>query len=100
MFDAVPTTYFCAIHSADEARNPVPPFQPPVRAARCRGGLVRRAAGGAGDHPPTTSAIGLATAVSLGSETASGKLDAITRFLERIDSGHEARALTDGGRPR
>lgn len=57
-------------------------------------------AGGAGDHTPTTSAIGLATAVSLGSETVGGKLDVITRFLDRIDPGPEARALTDGGRPR
>jgi len=52
-------------------------------------------AGGAGGHTPTSSTIGLATAVSLGSETADGKLDVITRFLDRIDPDHEASALTD-----
>jgi hypothetical protein len=47
-------------------------------------------AGGAGGHTPVSSAIGLATAVSLGSETADGKPDVITRFLDRIDPDHEA----------
>jgi hypothetical protein len=57
-------------------------------------------AGGAGGHTPTSSAIGLATAVSLGSETADGRLDAMTRFLDRIDPDREAPALTDERRPR
>jgi hypothetical protein len=56
------------------------------------------AAGGSGGHTPTSSAIGLATAVSLGSETAAGRLDVITRFLDRIDP--ERGALTDERRPR
>jgi hypothetical protein len=57
-------------------------------------------AGGAGGHTPISSAIGIATAVSLGSETSDEKLDVITRFLNRVDPGLEANTLTDERRPR
>jgi hypothetical protein len=52
-------------------------------------------AGGAGGHTPISSTIGLATAVSMGSETADGTMDVMTRFLNHIDPSLETSALTD-----
>jgi hypothetical protein len=57
-------------------------------------------AGGAGGHTPISSTIGLATAVSMGSETADGTIDVMTRFLNDIDPGLETSALTDERRTR
>jgi hypothetical protein len=42
-------------------------------------------AGGTGGHTPVSSAIGLATAILVGSEPLVGRIDAMTRFLDSID---------------
>jgi hypothetical protein len=41
-------------------------------------------AGGEADHNPTSSAIGLAVAITVGSEPADGT-DVVERFLDSID---------------
>jgi hypothetical protein len=47
-------------------------------------------AGGAGGHTPISSAIGLATAVMVGSEPNDGRSDVVTRFLDSIDPDYSS----------
>jgi hypothetical protein len=47
-------------------------------------------AGGAGGHTPISSAIGLATAVMVGSEPTDGRSDVVTRFLDSIDPDYSS----------
>ena len=63
-----------------------PDWRETLRAALfcCPTLVMELRAGGSGGHNPVSSAIGLATAVSLGSEPMTSSADAVTEFLDSV----------------